>query len=63
MELVLPQWAKQKLVNLTVTSVSETFPHTLSIRFSDGSSLVITGMPFAEGTIDAQFIEGISNEP
>ena len=55
---VLPQWAKDLLIGQTVASVSEVFPHTLSLKFSNGTFLSVTGMSFADGTIDASVIEG-----
>lgn len=49
---------KKDLLGKTIESVSETYPHTLSLTFSDGGSLSLVAMPFREGTLDTCYIEG-----
>lgn len=56
MEEVLPSRAMEALRGLTVESVIETEQHTLSLAFTDGSTLTPTAMPFANGTLDASFV-------
>jgi hypothetical protein len=55
---VIQPWAKELIIGQTVESVSEAFPHGLSIKFTNGTSCHIVAMPFKGGVLDVEVIEG-----
>ncbi len=55
-EPVLPEWAKKSLIGKTIEGVSDTAPHSLSLKFTDGDSLHMAAMPSKDGMLDASLV-------
>jgi hypothetical protein len=56
---VLPQWAKDALIGRIVEAVTEDHPHTMVIKFTDGTPICLTAMPFDNGVLDVSAVEGL----
>ncbi|MFM2390746.1 MAG: hypothetical protein RLZZ437_2301 [Pseudomonadota bacterium] len=58
----IPPFAASKLPGKTVKSVSESFPHHVSIEFTDGAVISFTAMPFKDGIIDVGYVPSLDDK-
>jgi hypothetical protein len=55
---ILPDWAKDRLLNQKVVSVEESYPHARILGFANGAALCLTALPMEGGILDASILEG-----
>ena len=58
-DFVVPPWAKEHLIGLTVRSVEEPDLHTMGLTFTDGAKLIVTAMPFSKPELDVTVIDAL----